>query len=169
MREGRKCSNLFCSSIQDDSNTFDRALPALRVYRNMNNVPKKLRKELAADPFYKACARKGINGHECAGRITWDHTIIFAGKQVQERFAIIPVCAKAHEVDSWQDGGELNKELHLWIALNRATDDELASISRAIDYRQKRDRLNVTYGVYREPTDTPQTIPFFFGINYSLR
>lgn len=136
----------------------------------MNNIPAKLRKELVADPFYKACAREGLHGHDCEGRITFEHAIINAGKQVQERWAILPICAKGHEVDRWQDGGDLDKEVHLWIALNRATDDELRAVSRAIDYCQKRDRLNGIYGFYAGSAPrAPATIPlFWFRTPYSL-
>lgn len=136
----------------------------------MNNIPPRLRKQLAADPFYKKCAREGLHGHECGGRITWEHAIMFAGKQVQERFAILPICAKGHEVDSYQDGGDLDKEVHLWLALSRATDDELRAISRTIDYRQKLNRLNVQYGIYAGAcVREPATIPlFWFRSSYSL-
>lgn len=117
----------------------------------MNNVPPKLRKQLAADPYYQTCARKGLHGHTCAGRVTWEHAIIHAGKQLQARFAILPICEFGHEVGVYQDGGDLDKEIHLWLALNRATDEELSAISRAVNYLQKRERLNAVYGMYFEP------------------
>ncbi len=131
---------------------------------NMNNIPPKLRKQLAADPYYQKCARAGLHDHECGGRVTWEHALTFQGKQVQARYAILPICARGHEVDGYQDGGDLNKEVHLWIALNRATDEELASISRAYRYIEKRDRLNAIYGVYHEdkaPTP-PRPVPVWF-------
>lgn len=116
----------------------------------MKPIPAKLRRELSCDPFYAICARKDLHGHICGGRITWEHALIYAGSQLQARFAIIPLCAKAHDVDAWQDSGNLDKEVNVWIALNRASEEELASISRAIDYRSKRERLNTKYGIYRE-------------------
>lgn len=42
----------------------------------------------------KVCARRLEGG--CAGRITWEHTLIYAGKQVQEEFAIIGLCEEHH-------------------------------------------------------------------------
>lgn len=136
----------------------------------MTPIPPKLRKELAADPFYTVCARAGLHDHECGGRVTWEHAVIFAGKQVQARWAILPICAKGHEVDRYQDGGDLDKEVHLWIALNRATDEELRLISRAEDYRRKRDQLNLKYGFYAHSAPRePATIPLFlFRRTYSL-
>ena len=42
----------------------------------------------------------------------------------------------------------LNKEINVWIALNRATDEELKKYSKAIDYIRMREVLNKKYGVY---------------------
>lgn len=118
----------------------------------MNNIPAKLRKQLASDPEYKVCARAGIGDHVCDGRITWEHAMIYAGKQIQKRWAIIPLCAKAHSVDGWQDGGDLNKEVNEWIALNRASDLELQEVSKAINYMNRRYYLNQKYGPYKAKT-----------------
>ena len=103
---------------------------------------------LAADPEYRFCALYGQQGHICAGRITWEHSVTYAGKQAQEHFAIVPLCALAHSVDRFQDGGELDKEVNLWIALNRASSDELRAFSKAIDYSRELARLNAKYGPY---------------------
>lgn len=99
--------------------------------------------EISSDPYYETCARKFDGG--CKGRITWEHAIIYAGRQLNEKWAIIPLCSYHHAVDEYQDGGDLNKEKNEWIALNRATDEELEEVSDAIDYKAKRDRLNKKY------------------------
>jgi len=117
----------------------------------MNAIPKALRLELASDPYYKRCARAGLHQHECAGRITWEHALYFQGKQVQARYSILPLCAKAHGVDQFLDGGDLDKNINEWIALNRATAKELAGLSRARDYRRYREYLNGRFGPYTEP------------------
>lgn len=114
----------------------------------MNNIPKKLRAQLADDPYYYVCARKGLHGHICGGRITWEHVLINAGKQLQKRAFIIPLCAKAHAVDKFQDGGDLKKDVNLWIALNRATEEEILAISKAQNYFITRAYLNKKYGTY---------------------
>lgn len=114
----------------------------------MNNLPPKLRRELAKDPEYKVCARRGLHGHECAGRITFEHALIYAGKQIQSRWAIIPLCEKAHNCGRWQDCGDMNKNINQWIALHRATDAEIAAISKAKDYRRYRDFLDLHFGPY---------------------
>lgn len=117
----------------------------------MNNIPPKLKTELAVDPYYKVCARSGLFGHVCSGRVTWEHALYYAGKQIQARFAIVPLCEFAHSVCKYQDGGDMSKEINVWIALNRATDDELRAISKTINYLRERQRLNNIYGVYVEP------------------
>lgn len=117
----------------------------------MNKIPPKLRSELAADPYYKLCARRGLFGHECGGKITWEHAMYYAGKQIQARWAIIPICARGHAVNEYQDRGEMDKQVHEWIALNRATDEELRAISKVVDYIHSRSYLNSKFGsVYKE-------------------
>lgn len=114
----------------------------------MRPIPPKMRQAMAEDPYYKQCARVGIGDHVCSGRITWEHALIYAGKQVNEIWAIIPLCEKAHAVGLFQDSGDFDKEINVWIALNRATEMELQSISKVIDYIAYRNRLNKLYGVY---------------------
>ena len=125
----------------------------------MNNIPQKLRITLAADPEYKVCAKSGFPGHICDGRITWEHAVIYAGKQVQARWAIIPICALAHSVDWHQNNGDLNKEVNLWIALNRASDEELDAYSKVIPYRAYRTRLNEKFGPWKNPYQPLTSIP----------
>lgn len=114
----------------------------------MKAIPLALRRQLSNDPYYKVCARAGLHNHTCDGRITWEHALIYAGGQIQARYAIIPLCAKAHAVDGYQDGGDLDKRCNEWIALNRATPDEILSISKAKDYFYRKNFLNKIFGVY---------------------
>lgn len=95
---------------------------------------------MQADPYYKVCAR--MRDGSCAGRITWEHAIIYKGQQLNEKWAIIPLCEYHHAVGQYQDGGDLDKNENIRIAVNRATDEELQRISRAIDYIALRERLN---------------------------
>lgn len=109
----------------------------------MRKIPPKLKNEILADPYYKTCARKSP---DCDGRITWEHAIIYAGRQLNEKWAIVPLCAYHHSVDYHQDGPGLNKEMNVWIALNQATDLELSMASKVIPYIKERARLNQIYG-----------------------
>jgi hypothetical protein len=117
----------------------------------MRKIGTKLKKEILSDPTYTVCSRRDDPDHYCEGRITWEHAIIYAGKQVNEKWAIIPLCAKAHSVDEFQDGGDLDKDRNVWIALNRATSEELYTISKAINYVQVRSRLNQRFGMWVQP------------------
>lgn len=89
------------------------------------------------DPYYRKCARR--NYGNCDGRITIEHAIIYAGKQLSEMWSYVPLCWYHHL------GPGLNKEINIILALNRATDEELAEISKAQDYRKLRDHLNKKY------------------------
>ncbi len=111
---------------------------------------------MANDPYYGQCCRSATG--ECNGRITWEHAIIYAGRQLNEKWAIIPLCAYHHSVDQHQDGDGLNKELNIAIALNRATNAELFAISKATDYMRMRSNLNLKYSLglsTRPPTPLP--------------
>lgn len=103
----------------------------------MRKIPPELREEMSQDPFYKKCCVTGAYG-----KIEWHHNLIFGGKQVNEKFCILPLAKEIH------DKIELYKEKCDWIMLNRATDEELTRHSKAIDYKAYRDRLNKIYGKY---------------------
>lgn len=105
---------------------------------------------MSQDPFYRYCVRQGLFGHECAGRITWEHALKHGGRQIQAKWAIIPVCERGHAVNRFQDAGDMNKEVHVWVALNRATDEELEAISGAVAYKDLRSRLCKKYGLYTQ-------------------
>lgn len=94
------------------------------------------------------CARRIDGG--CAGRLTREHALIYAGRQIDEAWAIVFLCARHHAVDEYQDCGDLQKEKNVWIALNQATEDELKQYSKAINYISYRDRLNKIYGKYNK-------------------
>lgn len=128
----------------------------------MNNIPAPLKKNMLADPEYKVCMLKAYAPHVCGGRITLEHALIFAGKQVQEKFAVISVCAAGQEVDQFQDAHTMDKNLNRWVALNRATPEELLSISKAINYTRELARLNTIYGVYVKyvPPPAPLSIKY---------
>lgn len=108
----------------------------------MRKISPKVKEQLLQEP--DICARQ-CDGN-CDGRITWEHAIIYAGKQVDEVWAIIKLCEYHHAVNTHQDGKGMDKQKNVWIALNRATDDELRQYSKSIDYIKMRERLNAVYG-----------------------
>lgn len=97
------------------------------------------------DPKVKPRVCLRADEGNCAGRLTKDHAMTFAGKQIQAEWAILDICAFHHGVDEYQDNGGKNNEKHVWLALCRATDDELRAISKAVDYIALRSRLNAKY------------------------
>jgi len=111
-------------------------------------IPINMRNEMQQDPFYKCCIRNRLlKDHICQADpldgklLDWEHAIYFKGSKLNQKWAIIPICWWAHR------GPGLVKEINIWIALNRATDEELIAISKAEDYIAKRGRLNIKYGV----------------------
>lgn len=109
----------------------------------MRRISKKVKDKILKRK--QVCARRMIDGG-CDGRLTYDHSLIFGGRQIDEAWAIVILCEKHHAVNKYQDGGDLNKEKNVWIALNQATDEELKQYSKAIDYIALRKRLNGKYG-----------------------
>lgn len=113
----------------------------------MRKIPKKLLNDILSDEFYKKCIR-----HEektCQGRVTLEHAFIYAGRQINEKWAIVPVCEYHHGVGPFQDGGDLDKELNQFIAVMRASDDDLRMYPKK-DWRQIKSYLMSKYGTKRK-------------------
>jgi len=104
----------------------------------MRKIPQKLKDEIADDPFYKRCCITGVLATET--KVDWHHNLIFAGRQVSEKWCILPLAKEVH------DNIVKYKELCDWIMLNRATDEELQKYSKAVDLLEKRKKLNKKYG-----------------------
>lgn len=102
----------------------------------MNKMPKALRAALALQPRMRRCAR---HGPDCFGRITWEHAIYYAGRQVQRAWAIVPLCWFHHL------GAGLAKEVNRHLALQRATESDLSEFPRE-DFRQQKKYLESIYG-----------------------
>lgn len=113
----------------------------------MRPIPIKLRKQLDADPTYHQCLRKLVfDDHECkpdplTGRlIEWEHALYYAGKQLNESWAIVSLCWWAHR------GPGLNKRINEYLALSRATEADLAQYSRE-NWRQRLSYLNKRFSL----------------------
>ena len=103
----------------------------------MRPIPPLLRKEMSNDPYYIFCC---ILDAKCEGKIEWHHNLIYAGRQVNEKFCILPLCEFHH------DNIARFKEVVDVLMLNRATDEELLRYSKAVNYIAMRERLNKKYG-----------------------
>lgn len=83
----------------------------------MRPIPPRLKREMEADPYYRVCV---FDSHECSGRIEWDHVFIYANRQVNEKWAILPTCHWHHtNITRFRKESER-------IAVARATPEELA-------------------------------------------
>jgi len=102
----------------------------------MHPIPIKLKEEMAADPYYKCCVR--WREGTCSGRITWEHCWLYAGKQIQEKWAIIPLCWFHHLGDG------LIKEINHWFSINRMTKNDEEKYPRK-NWFQIRIYLNKKY------------------------
>jgi hypothetical protein len=79
-------------------------------------IPSKVLKEILSDPIYKTCVKKG---HDCNGRITFEHAWQYSGKSIQEKWAIMPLCWYHHL------GNGLDKHFNYWWTLSRANIEDL--------------------------------------------
>ncbi len=73
-----------------------------------------------------------IADDECDGKIEWHHCWIYRGRQISERFAILPVCHKHHMNNP--------KEVLEYISLLRATEEELSRYPK-YDWKQRKQYL----------------------------
>lgn len=87
-------------------------------------IPDDVRKQLQDEP--DVCARLS---DECSGRITWEHALYYAGRKIQDRFAIIKLCEYHHL------GSGLVKSINQQLAGARASEEDM----------KKYPRLNWTY------------------------
>lgn len=95
---------------------------------NMHPIPLKLRKELAESVEMKTCI---YNNTECKGRVEWEHAWTYAGKQIQEAWAIIPVCTYHHR------GAGLDKDYNRFRSLLKAQKITRGGLDICIKYPRK--------------------------------
>lgn len=98
----------------------------------MRKISPRVRKIIDSDPFYRRCCITGktIN-------LEMHHNLIYAGRQVDEAWAILPLTKKIHDREKEKDiGAKLD-----WIMLNRATDEQLRKYSKLENLIAKRERL----------------------------
>lgn len=84
----------------------------------MQPIPIKHRELINTDPFFRECVRRKES--ICSGRITIEHAFVYGGSQISEMFNYVPLCWHHHLGDG------LDKDYGRYIALTRATPEELA-------------------------------------------
>lgn len=88
---------------------------------------------MANDPFYHQCC---LRSAFCSGRIEWHHVWTYAGKQINEVWAIVPACQKHHRLV-----GRYKNDFQR-ISLNRATKEDLDRYPR-VDWKQLKKKLGL--------------------------
>lgn len=109
----------------------------------MRPIPPKLRLKMSEDLFYKSCC---LDTPSCGGKIDWHHNLIFAGRQVNEDWCILPLCNHCHT------NIVRVKEKVDWIMLNRANDSDIQRYSKSINYSMMKAKLNKKYGTWNLST-----------------
>lgn len=69
------------------------------------------------DPFYEECIYP-----DCMRMPEWEHALYFAGKKINEKFAIVPVCPYHHRHAN--NLRPVDKRLHEYHALRRMTEED---------------------------------------------
>lgn len=106
----------------------------------MRPIPLKLRTEIANDPFMARCIYCDLcRQNECSGRVEWEHAFLYAGKQINEAWAIVPVCSYHHR------GGGLDKNYNEYRAIMRADIDDLRKRMPKKDWQQIKNFLIEKY------------------------
>lgn len=80
--------------------------------------------------------------HKCEGRIEREHVWIYAGRQIQEVWAIVSVCTGWHRLKNF--GSPLEKDWHRYVSLTLASDDDLKKYPR-FNWKQEKQRLAHKY------------------------
>jgi len=102
----------------------------------MRPIPKPLLKRILADPRNKSCAIPGCGSVQ----VELDHVWKYAGKQINEHWAIIALCYDHHR------GGSLNRPLTQWLSLGRATEADLMRYPKT-DWKRLQSHLTALYGM----------------------
>lgn len=106
----------------------------------MRPIPIKMRTEMSKDKFMARCVCRNLGGgFDCSGKVEWEHAFLYAGKQINEPWAIVPVCTYHHR------GKGLNKEFNQYQAIIRADIDDLCRRMPKKDWQQIYNYLTSKY------------------------
>lgn len=86
-----------------------------------------------------------LRDHQCEGRITREHALLYGGKKIDEYWAIVLLCEKSHNIGQWMDCGIMDKRINEWIAINRMTKEDEGRFPK-VNWKQKRKHLNSIFG-----------------------
>lgn len=75
---------------------------------------------MAKDPFWKDCVVSSLGG--CEGKIDFHHMWIYAGRQINEKWAILPACRHHHDL---VNRDIMVRDMFKWVSLRLATPEDL--------------------------------------------
>ena len=108
-----------------------------------------LLKKMTSDEWYSRCCITGERP------VQLHHAINFGSRSINEPFAIVPLSKKVHDMVTPHNPAydkEMEEKVML-IALNRATDAEIRSISKVYNYFNLRQRLQEKYRDFAVKSD----------------
>lgn len=74
-------------------------------------IPLNIRDKMSSDGSMLHCIHRNS---DCSGRVEWEHAWIYAGKKIQEEWAIVPCCTYHHR------GAGLDKDFNRYCSLVKA-------------------------------------------------
>lgn len=98
----------------------------------MRPIPKNIKKQLENDPFMRKCVYTGETND-----ITWEHCWVYAGRQINEVWAIVPL---ARRLNTSHPPKEV-KDYCRWISLMRAKPSDLAKYPKK-NWEQEKKHLD---------------------------
>jgi hypothetical protein len=98
---------------------------------------------LSKDKRMISCCLMTKKDCRCKGRIEWHHNLIFGGKQSDIPETILPLCKNFHH--RYAEQMDIKEKLD-WIMLNQMSDEQIESISKAVNYQQRKIYVNSKYG-----------------------
>ena len=106
----------------------------------MRPVPINLRKEISEDPFMAKCCYTGETQD-----ISWEHCWIYAGKQINERWAIVPLVRRLNTSGMLPE----IKNFCRWVSIMRASKEDLEKYPKK-DWAQEKKNLDRMFlkGIY---------------------
>ncbi len=114
----------------------------------MRKISEETRNILAKDKRMRVCALKS---YVCQGRLEWHHNLIFGGKQCDWPETIIALCGGFHH--RYADQKDIKEKLD-YIMLNQMSDKQIQSISKAVDYFQRKKYVTNKYAKNKTITNT---------------
>lgn len=113
-------------------------------------IPPRVKKEILEDPFYDKCILTGKS--KKLVKIDWHHVWSYGAKQINAKWAIVPVWSELHSPQGRDDAihrCKETKEYVQWLTLNRVSLDWLSQMYPHKRWYIEYDYLNNKYKNYK--------------------